>query len=302
MIKTQNMLKRVLLVDGNHLIYRAHFKFSGLRTLDGKPTDVIYGAPYILESIIRRFGPDKVIVVFDHSRSEFRKSLLPDYKKRESKLGEDKESFYFQRDELIKLLSYLGLMVYQVNGYEADDIIAHLSKQFYKEGWETVIVSADKDFVQLINKSILLYNVNKGIMVDLFNCKMVYGYLPNQCVDYLSLRGDDSDNISGYPGIGEKRALQFISQFGSIKKYLKNPKKFGKLDADKLRGVYELNRKLIDLMYFLRHSLIPSDIIPKNPNPEFDLKELKGICAEYQINSFLKIQFIKTYQNLYNGK
>ena len=302
MIKVLNMLERILLIDGNHLIYRAHFKFSGLRTLDEKPTDVIYGAPYILESIIRRFGPDKVIVIFDSKRSEFRKSLLPNYKERESKLGEDKESFYFQRSELIKLLTYLGLMVYQVEGYEADDVITYLSQLYYKKGWETIIVSADKDFVQLINKSIFLYNVNKGLMVDPFNCKIVYGYTPKQCVDYLSLMGDHSDNIPGYPGIGEKRALQFLTQFSSIKKYLKDPKKFGKVDKDKMVTVYERNKKLIDLMYFLRKVLKPEEMVPVNEKPVMDIVSLKCICADYQINSFLKIQFLKTYQDLYNGK
>lgn len=296
------MFKRILLVDGNHLIYRAYYKFSGLRTLDGKQTSIIYGAPYILESIIRRLGADKVFVVFDHSRSKFRTNLLPDYKKRDSKLGDNKEDFYDQRDELMKLLMAFGITVFQPKGYEADDVIGYLTQQYYKMGWEVVIVSGDKDFVQLINKRVLLYNVNKGKMVDESNCYSNYSYTPKQCVEYLSICGDSSDKIPGYRGMGPKTAEKLFNNFGSVKKFLKSTDTMGKINKEVLSGVYDLNRKLIDIMYFVRKELNPKEMEPINKAPEISEKKLKGICRENQINSFLKVQFFKTYQNLYNGK
>lgn len=296
------MMSRILLIDGNHLIYRAFFKFKGLKTLDGKQTSVVYGGPYILESIIRKFGPDKVIVVFDHGRSKFRTNLHTTYKERESKLGEDKEDFFRQRDELMKLLQAMGLLVYRPEGYEADDVITHLAVEYYRKGWDTIIVSADKDFVQLINDGITMYNVSKNVVVTKENCQQHYEYTPRQCVDYLCLVGDDSDNIPGYPGIGPKKAMQFLEKYGSIKKFLRTGEKFSTIDNDKLSKLYDLNQLLIDLMYFKRKHTKEEEIIPLNPNPELNRKKLANICFDNQINTFTKPQFLNTFINLYNGK
>ena len=293
------MLKRVLLVDGNHLIYRAFFKFQRLSTLDGVQTGIVYGGPYILESIIRKLGPDEVIITFDNKKSQFRLGLLPDYKKRDSKLGQNKEDFFRQRDTLIEIFISLGLRVYRPYGYEADDVIAYLNQQYYRKDWETIIASADKDFIQLINDKTLVYNVSKGILVDKWNCKKHYGYTPAQCVDYLSLLGDDSDKIPGYPGIGKKRAAKFLEQFGSVKAFLRSDKSFGKVDKEKLREIYNRNYKLINLMYFIRKELVPEEIIPINPTPTFNIKWLKELLAANEINSFLKPQFLKTYTYLH---
>jgi DNA polymerase-1 len=296
------MFERVLLVDGNHLIYRAFYKFSRLKNLDGKPTGIIYGGPFILESILRRLGPDKVIVVFDHSRSKFRMGLLPSYKDRVSKLGVDKENFFDQRDELITLLTAMGIEVYRVPGYEADDIITYLSKIYYKKGWESIIVSADKDFVQLINNNTSIFNVSKGKMINTNNCFEEYGYTPRQCVDYLSLCGDNSDNIGGYPGIGPARASKLLSEFKSIKAFLRSNKDFSNVDKVKMKAIFELNRKLIDLMYFIRKVLKPEDIKPVVVNPQLDRKNMELICSLNQINFYKKPQFMKTYNDLYHGK
>jgi DNA polymerase I len=298
----KNAIKRILLIDGNHLIYRAFFKFKGLRTLDGKATSVVYGGPYILESIIRRLGPDKVMVVFDHGRSDFRKGILPDYKQRESKLGEDKDDFFRQRDELVKLLIAMGLTVFRVQGYEADDIIAYLSKVYYKMGWDNIIVSADKDFVQLINTTTLLYNVNKGVLIDELNCKEHYGYTVRQCVDYLSICGDESDHIPGYPGIGPATATKLFDKFGSVRKFLRSSEPMGKIDKEKLKLIHERNRKLIDLNYFLRHVLVPENIKPINSKANFNKSHVMDICMDNQINSFIKPQFINTFINLSHEK
>ena len=296
------MFDRVLIVDGNHLIYRAYFKFNNLKTLDGKSTSILYGSPYILESIIRKLAPDKVIVVFDHSRSKFRMGLLKNYKQRESKLGDNKEAFHAQKDELMYLFQAFGLEVYHVKGYEADDIIAHLAKVYYRKKHEVIILSADKDFVQLINKGISMYHVSKGILVEQDNCKDAYDYLPNQCVDFLCLCGDSSDKIDGYPGIGPKRAMKLLTEHGSVRKFIKSDAAFGKVDKERLGIIYERNRKLIDLMYFLRKQLNPKDIESLNPNAKLNMDDLREICAVNEINSFTRIQFLKTFKNLSDGK
>jgi len=300
-------LNRLVIFDGNHLAYRAYYKFGTLKTIDGERTGVIYGMPYVAESIIRRLGPDKVVITFDGGRHHSRVELLPDYKKRDQKLGFDKDDFYHQRDEGAKIFEYLGIKIAWKRGFEADDLIAQITRRYSKKGWEVVIVSADKDFHQLIKHPtedgygpVMMYNVSKGKMIDWFILKQFIGYTTDQAVDYLCLTGDKSDNIPGYPGIGEKRGLQFLERFWSIKKFLEGDETFGKMDKAKLKEIYQRNRKLIDLKYFYRTYLM-NEKIPWTTSGKLDEKKLRAILAKYEINSFMKPQFINTFLNLQHG-
>ena len=279
-----------------------------LRTLDGVKTSVIYGMPYVAESLIRRLGPDEVVVVFDGGRSTFRMGLLPSYKDRDKKLGFDASDFHRMKDEGKKLFMALGLKVVHQKYMEADDLIAMIARRYSQKEWEVVIVSADKDFNQLIMPSVTglhgavsVFNVTKNKMLDDLNLKQLYGYSPEQTVDYLALTGDKSDRIDGYPGIGPTRATKMLEQYGSVKAFLKSGDKFGKVDNEKLREIWKRNKKLIDLKYFYRKFLMKGAIPYVNPNAEFDLKLLQSICGMYEINSFLKPQFINTFKNLGNG-
>lgn len=291
------MFSQVNIIDGNHLAYRAYYKFQNLRTIKGKGTAILYGVPYILESLIRKFGPNKVIVVFDGNRSKFRLNLLPSYKERDKKLGFNAEDFYSQRDEVMGILNNLGIENYRVPGYEADDIIAYLSRVYRKNGWEVIIITGDKDFNQLLKPNLSIYNVGKGITLTHENLKKEVGYLPSQCVDYLSLLGDDSDNIPGYPGIGPKRAGQFLEKFSSINQFLKSPEGFGKMDKSKLAELYKLNYQLISLGFFIRKQLNPKDIV-KNGEPVLDFKRFTLDCRKNEMGSFLKPQFFNTFKTL----
>ena len=290
-----------MVVDGNHLCYRAYYKFSNMKTLDGIKTAITYGAPYILESLIRKLAPDKVIVVFDSARHSFRTDLLPDYKHREPKLGFDKEDFFRQRDELIKIFGYLGLPIVKKEGFEADDLIYLVTKRLQVNETEVVIVSGDKDFNQMVNKYVWVWNTSKDFKITYYNMFAKIGYSPNQCVDYLCLIGDDSDNIPGIKGIGEKRAVDFLKEFSSIRNFLKDKEsKFGKLDKAMVRESYQISRKLINLDIFYR-KFLKSEKIPYLINPKgVNLKELKKICAKYEINTFTKPDFLATYQSLEN--
>lgn len=292
-----------MVVDGNHLCYRAHYKFANMKTLEGVSTSVVYGAPYILESVIRKIGPDKVIVVFDSNRHTFRTSLLPNYKQRDPKLGFDKTDFFRQRDELIDIFSYMGLPIVKKDGFEADDLIYQVIKAEQKGETEVVIVSGDKDFNQAVNKYVWIWNTQKDFKITHYNMESKIGYKPEQCIDYLCLLGDDSDHIKGVPGIGEKRAKDFLLQYSSIRNFLKSKDtKFGKLDKSLIRGVYQINRKLISLSIFYR-KFLKGQPIPYIRRPkDLDIIKLKRICARYEINTFIKPDFISTFNNLKNGK
>lgn len=291
------MLKLVIF-DGNHLAYRAYYKFSNLKTLDSVKTGVIYGMPYVAESLIRRLNPDRVAIVFDGGRSLFRRELLPSYKERDKKLGFDTEDFFRQKDVGKEIFKALGLKVAHERYQEADDLIAMISRRYSKEGWEVVIVSGDKDFNQLLEKNISIFNVSKNKTYEHWNLKKELGYSPDQCVDYLSLCGDKSDGIDGYPGLGDKRTLALLEKFGSVSNFLKSKESFGKVDKLKLTEIWKRNKKLIDLKFYYRKFLMKKAIPWENPNAAFDYDGLKRICGMYEINSFLKPQFLNTFKNL----
>ena len=302
------MNKKLVIFDGNHLAYRAFYKFANLKTLDGVRTAVIYGMPYVAESLIRRLSPDEVVVVFDGGRSQFRLDLLPTYKQRDQKLGFDKADFYRQRDVGMELFQAMGLRIVQKRYFEADDLIAMVARRYANANWNVTIVSGDKDFNQLIQQScnylptlfgeISIYNTGKAKYYTYRNLEKELGYRPEQTVDYLSLLGDKSDKIPGYPGIGPVKASQLLKEYGSIQNFLKSDDKFGKVDKVELKKVWKLNRKLIDIKYFYRKFLIKEEIPWVYPNYGFDLDKLKILCGSYEINSFLKPQFIKTFKKL----
>jgi len=292
--------KRLVIFDGNHLAYRAYYKFTNLKTLDGVRTAVIYGMPYVAESLIRRLGPDEVVVVFDGGRSEFRMDLLPSYKQREKKLGFDHSDFYKQKDVGMELFQALGLQVCWKKKHEADDLIAMIARRYAQQGWDIVIVSGDKDFNQLIDDDISIYNTSKSLMYTRLNLKKQLGYSPEQTVDYLSLLGDKSDKIDGYPGIGPVKALQILNEHKSVKNFLKSDAKFGKVNKDQLREIWVRNKKLIDLKYFYRKFLMQEAIPWASPEYGMDEEKLRLLCGSYEINSFLKPQFLKTFKTLNN--
>jgi len=299
------MNNRLVIFDGNHLAYRAYYKFMNLQTLDGAKTGVIYGMPYITESLIRRLSPDKVVVVFDGGRSLFRIGLLPSYKERDKKLGFDVEDFFRQKDMGREIFMALGLLIAYQKNMEADDLIAMITRRYSQKEWDVIIVSGDKDFNQLISYpepglhgEITIYNTGKGKEIGYTTLPKLVGYTVEQTVDYLAITGDKSDKISGYPGIGPKRALDLLNKYGSVKNFLKSGDKFGKIDKEKLKGIWKLNKQLIDLKFFYRKFLMGEKIPWINPVEKFDEDKLKKICSTYEINSFLKPQFIKTFKNL----
>lgn len=276
-----------------------------LKTLDGVRTGVIYGMPYVAESLIRRLGPDEVVVVFDGGRSKFRNELLPSYKARDKKLGFDAEDFHRQKDVGKELFKTLGLRIAWKKGMEADDIITMISRRYSKRYWDVVIVSGDKDFNQLLTPyknevqgEISIYNTSKAKVITYGGLKSLTGYTPNSCVDYLALTGDKSDNIGGYPGLGPVRTLALLDKFGSVDSFLRSEEKFGRVDKSNLEEIWKLNKKLIDLKYFYRKFLMKEAIPWENPKFGFDEKKLKKLCGTYEINSFLKPQFINTFKTI----
>lgn len=270
-----------LIIDGNNNLYRAYYKFNGYKSFDGEPTGCTYGFIMMTLGLIRKFKPKTVVAVFDSGRSPYRMEILPEYKaKRENKISFDTEAFYAQRDTIIKLLPMIGVdVVYHKNErVEGDDIIYSLRKKIINE--PVTIISRDKDFNQLVNYNTFVFDSKDQITYTPKNIKQRIGYKASQLVDYLTLLGDDSDNIPGYRGMGEKRTLEFLNRFTYINRFLNSDEKFSTIDKELLMTISDRNRKLIDLRVHNKEFEYGIDITRShviNPNLEKAKKILHGL-------------------------
>lgn len=290
---------KLLLIDGNNLLHRAYNKFKNMATKGGVKSSIVFGFPYILKSLITLHKPTKVIVVFDGGKAKARKKLLPDYKKRDKREDFDYDDFIKQKKDLEKILSYLGIAYTSKRHEEADDIIWLYARNYKRKGYYVTIVSTDKDFNQLLSSRLSIYNPWKSDRITHKNVEKLYGYPPEQCVDYLILDGDKSDNIPGYPGVGPKTAIKFLKQFGSIRSFLIGKDSFGKMDKRKLEELFLINRKMIDIRYYCRKHLKLKDVpLIYDTGKKIKKKKLALIASDYGITTFSKPDFINTYKNL----
>lgn len=288
-------MNKLMLIDGDNLLYRAYFKFGGLTSKGGASSSMVYGFPYILRSLLTKVHPDMVISCFDGGRNKARLDVLPGYKVREQKLGFDKEDFVSQKETVMGFLPHLGVWVSQQRGLEADDLIYSWVRYYKAKGWEITIVSGDKDFHQLIDEDVKVYVPSKEVYLNLHTCKHYYFYTPAECVDYLILDGDKSDKIPGVPGMGEKTIRKFLDEFGSIQAYLDSgSKKYPKVTKE----IYLRNRLLIDLAYFFRKTGRIKHIPLTTDSVRVNMIEIAKISRKYDINTFVKTEFVNGYKKL----
>lgn len=286
---------KLMIIDGNHLMHRAYNKFKQLKGPEG-PTSVIFGFPHILQSLVRTHRPDELVVVFDGGKDKARLAILPEYKKRTSKSDFDYEDFSRQRKELKHILKALAIEVIHPKDKEADDIIWLLARRAKREKKFVEIVSSDKDFNQLIDKYIRVWNPYKNAALHYLNIEKMVGYTPEQCVDYLLLVGDVSDNIPGLKGIGDKRAKKFLNEYKSIKNYLDSLEEAKGFPRDIVKTIYD-RRELIDIKYFCRKHKIRLKDYPSTKPKKQDISTLEEICRKHGIKTFTKKQFYKTFNN-----
>jgi 5'-3' exonuclease len=286
------MKTSILIVDTNNLAHRVYHSMSRLGDVA-----IIYGLPVMVGSLIKQFNPKRTYLVWDGKKSEHRLKLLPTYKERKKHSNFDAEDFYYQRDVVMKIFRALG--VKQIHGlkYESDDLIYSLVRKF--KGKRIVIASNDKDFHQLINDKVHVYNA-KDITLTAENLRLHFDYTPTQCIDYLCLVGDDSDKIKGYPGIGPAKAAQFFKEHSSISSFLQSTNSFKHIDKTKLELLYAINRQLIDLQFYHEKFILnhPMPFYKKDRVPVLDKKTLYKICDNFTINHFRKSSFLKIWKTL----
>ena len=283
-------MPRIFLLDGSALAYRSHFALarSGLTAPDGRPTGATYGFTMTLRRILETESPDLVAVAFDPPGRTFRHESYAEYKATRQKMPEE---LVHQQPHLREVVRAHGVPLFEVPGYEADDVIGTLTRQAEDAGWDVSIVTGDKDFMQLVSDKVRLYNVfkkDRDLVIegrDAVQAK--FGTTPDHVCDVLAIMGDASDNIPGVKGIGEKGAIKLIGEFGSVDALLQRLEEVKGKAKDKIEADREALLLSLDLVR------IRTDV-PLDPGfdgirpPEPNLSVLSELFHELGFQSLIK--------------
>lgn len=246
--------KRLLLIDGHSMAYRAFFALpvDNFKTTSGQPTNAIYGFASMLINLIKEEQPSHIAIAFDVSRKTFRTEKFPEYKANRSSTPDE---FRSQMSHLNEMVECFGIRHFELEGYEADDIIASIAKKAQTEKFEVLICTGDRDSFQLVNENVTVLYPKKGVTeMSRMTPKAVYekyGLTPTQYPDFAALRGDPSDNLPSVPGVGEKTATKWISDYGSLDKLIANSAEIAGKVGQSLReniSTIQLNRELTQLL------------------------------------------------------
>lgn len=235
------MAEKVVLIDGNSIAYRAFFALPLLNNDKGVYTNAVYGFTTMLLKILEEDRPDHLLVAFDAGKTTFRHKTYEDYKggrqKTPSELSE-------QFPVLKELLDAFEVNYYQLENYEADDIIGTLATQAGQKGLDVKVISGDKDLLQLVNEQVTVSLTKKGITnVDTYTPDFLMEKMEvrsDQIIDLKALMGDSSDNIPGVPGVGEKTAVKLLKQFDTLENLYEN---LGEVSGKKLKEKLEVNEE-----------------------------------------------------------
>jgi DNA polymerase I len=244
----------LMLLDGNSLAFRAFYALpaENFKTRGGLTTNAVYGFTAMLINLLRDEAPSHIAAAFDVSRQTFRSERYPEYKANRSATPDE---FHGQIDITKEVLGALGITVLSEPGFEADDLIATLATQAENEGYRVLVVTGDRDSLQLVSDDVTVLYPRKGVSeLTRFTPEAVvekYGLTPTQYPDFAALRGDPSDNLPGIPGVGEKTASKWIAEYGSLQGLVDNVDSVRGKVGDALRanlaGVVR-NRELTDLV------------------------------------------------------
>ncbi len=210
--------RRLFLVDGNSFCYRAFYAIRALTNSKGQPTNAIYGFITMINKIVKEEKPGYMAIAFDLKGPTFRHKKFEKYKIHRKPMPEE---LVDQMPIIKEVVRAYNIPIFEMQGYEADDILATVAGRASREGFEVYIVTGDKDMLQLVGPHTSVYNVHKeGLIYDAEAVKERYGVLPGKITDLIALMGDASDNIPGITGVGEVTARKLMEDFGSLEKVL----------------------------------------------------------------------------------
>ena len=232
------------LIDGSSYIYRAYFAIRHLSSPTGHPTNAIYGFIQMLLKLLKDYTPHHVAVIFDAGRTTFRTEMYPEYKANRAAMPDD---LRMQMEPIREVVRAFNIPALELQGYEADDIIGALAGRFAAQGGKVVVVTGDKDLMQIVTDRVTLLDTMKGKESGIADVIERFGVGPELVIDILGLAGDSSDNIPGVPGIGEKTATKLILEFGSLDRLLEHADEVKGKNGERLREFREralLSRRL----------------------------------------------------------
>lgn len=255
--------RKLILIDANSFCYRAFYAIRGLSTSYGQPTNAVYGFVNMLKKILKNEQPDYVGICFDVGKETFREKKFSEYKIHREPMPDDLKS---QMPIIKEIISSFNIAMLELEGYEADDVIATIAHKLANKDLEVVIISGDKDILQLVNKNIKVLNPSKEeVVFDREAVVQAFGVEPEKLKDLFALMGDKTDNIPGITGIGEVTAKSLLQEFGSLENILKS--------AEKVKS-----EKVKDLIMSQRaQAILSRDLatLEKNVPLDFDLDVLK---------------------------
>jgi DNA polymerase-1 len=276
---------KLYLIDGNSYVYRAYHAIKGLTNSKGLPTGAIYGFTNMLLKVVREKKPDYIAIAFDSPAPTERHRLFEAYKAQRPSTPNE---LINQIPYIKRIVDAFRIPVLEIEGYEADDILATLAKKGEGRGLSVTIVTGDKDIFQIVGRNIRTYDTMKDKVYEEKDVLDKFGVGPDKVVEVMGLMGDAIDNIPGVPGIGEKTAVELIKEFGSIENLLRNLEKVKK---PKLREALKINEEIARLSHNLAtiHSDLPIDIDLKELSiTKPDNETLLRLFRELEFSSLLK--------------
>ena len=273
------------LIDGSAYIYRAYHAIKPLSNSQGLPTHAVFGFTSILKRLIKEREPHYLAIAFDTKGPVFRHRLYDQYKANRPPMPEDLAA---QIPYIRRLVDAYRIPSLEDDDQEADDLIASVTKKMVIQGYRVIVVSGDKDLLQLVNPSVTLWDPMNNRLMDEVAVQEKYGLPPSQLLDYFALTGDSADNIPGVPGVGPKSAQKFIAQYGTLEglyavvEGLKQSKMVGNIQKNRAQAF--LSRDLVRLN---EAATVPEDIgyyRYQEPDPD----KLRGLLQELEFHSLLQ--------------
>ncbi len=326
------MNNKIMILDGNSLLFRAFYAMPPLKTKKGQYTNAVYGFLSMLYKLLDTYSPEYICVAFDPKKPSFRHEQYKDYKATRAKApNELVEQFQLIRD----VLNIHSIKCIEIDGFEADDVAGTFANAAEEQGAEVYLVTSDKDYLQLIDDSTKVILTKKGVTnteeMDVQAMWDTYGISPAQFVDLKALMGDQSDNIPGVGGIGEKTALKLIQEYGSLDSVYENidsikGKLKEKLEADKMQAYmsqtlariirdipiefnideYKIqkpdSKKLLSLYDELEFRTFKKRVTEEEPNSEAQMSmfdsEMKSDAQPEIIQNKIDIKYIDKYEDI----
>jgi DNA polymerase I len=283
--------KQLILVDGSGYIFRAFHALPPMNTSHGLPTQAVYGFIRMLLKLLKDVRPSHIAIVFDSPKRTFRDDLFADYKANRSEAPND---LIVQIPYIHRAVEAFRIKSLMIEGFEADDVIGTLAKRAAKEDFVVTLITADKDFMQLVGPHVTLWDTMRDKRIGAREVRDRFGVEPSALIDIQALTGDTIDNIKGVPGVGEKTASALIQKFGGIKQLYENLDRIeesGIRGAKKVAGLLAEHRAAVDLARRLVR--IETDMQLKIEPDEFawhgvDEKLAADLMRELEFNSIIR--------------